>query len=107
MTLKKKLLGVKHETLDTYSAISSEAAEEMAFGAIKASGADFSVALTGIAGPAGGSVEKPVGVVFIAVADKKGYISVKRFELSGDRNQIRLQSASEAIGMLIEVIEAY
>ena len=62
---KVKLLGVSHETLATYGAVSAETAEEMAKGAANVADADASVAVTGIAGPDGGTVEKPVGLVYI------------------------------------------
>lgn len=102
---KKKLLGVKNETLKTCGAVSEEIAKEMALGALKVSGVDFSVAVTGIAGPGGGSIDKPIGLVFIAIADKNQSVFVKKMELSGDRDEIRLQSVSEAIRMLIEAID--
>ena len=70
--IKEKLLGVRHKTLEKYGAVSEQTAAEMATGAVRALGADFSVAVTGIAGPDGGSEEKPVGLVYIACADKNG-----------------------------------
>ena len=72
--IKEKLLGVRHKTLEKYGAVSEQTAAEMATGAVRALGADFSVAVTGIAGPDGGSEEKPVGLVYIACADKNGNV---------------------------------
>jgi PncC family amidohydrolase len=65
---KQELLGVRAETIDTYGAVSRECAEEMALGALKNSRADIAVSVTGIAGPEGGSDEKPIGLVYSAVA---------------------------------------
>ena len=64
---KEKLLGVKKETLETLGAVSEETACQMAEGALKLSGADVAVAVTGIAGPGGGSAEKPVGLVYVGI----------------------------------------
>jgi PncC family amidohydrolase len=104
---KRRLLDVKEETLNKYGAVSKETAKEMALGGISVSGADLCVAVTGIAGPGGGSAEKPVGLVFVAIVDKKQNVSVKKLELRGDRNEIRLQSVTEALKFLIEAVEAY
>ncbi len=104
---KRRLLGVREETLNKYGAVSKETAKEMALGALKVSGVDFSVAVTGIAGPGGGSIDKPVGLVFIAMADKKQSVSVKKLVLRGDRKEIRLQSVTESLKFLLEAVEAY
>lgn len=70
-SIKEKLVGIKKETLEKYGAVSEQVAVEMALGGIKTTGADFSIAVTGIAGPDGGSDEKPVGTVYIALAEKQ------------------------------------
>ncbi len=95
---KKRLLGVKAETLAHYGAVSAETALEMAAGALAHSDADYAVAVTGIAGPDGGSPEKPVGTVFIAWQSKNGQSRVVREQLSGDRRQIRANAVKIAIG---------
>ena len=64
---KEKILGVKHETLEAYGAVSRQTAEEMAFGAAREAGADAALSVTGIAGPGGGTEEKPVGLVYLSL----------------------------------------
>jgi nicotinamide-nucleotide amidase len=94
---KVQMLGVKPQTLESYGAVSAETATEMAVGALKHSDADISVAVTGIAGPDGGTPEKPVGTVFIAWADKNGENTVVKKHFAGNRRQIRGQTVKSAI----------
>lgn len=96
---KHKLLGVKEETLKEYGAVSRETAQQMAEGAARAAGADAAIAVTGIAGPGGGTPEKPVGLVYIACTFL-GKTIVKRCFFSGDRNSIRLNTMREALQIL-------
>ena len=101
---KEKLVGVRHETLAAHGAVSEEVAREMAEGIRAALGADYGISTTGIAGPGGGTPEKPVGTVYIAVA-KEGETRVKRLNLSPmlDREYIRTASATNALALLLEV----
>ena len=92
-------LGVKPETLEKYGAVSEQTAEEMAFGMRERARTDFAVSITGIAGPDGGSEEKPVGTVFIALADAEGVRSMK-FVFPGDRYLIRWRSSQAALDFL-------
>ncbi|NLH96908.1 MAG: competence/damage-inducible protein A [Clostridiaceae bacterium] len=85
---KVEELGVRQETLEKYGAVSEQTASEMAIGIRNVSGTDLGVSVTGIAGPGGGTDEKPVGLVFTALAHKDGVI-VKRLDLTGDRARIR------------------
>jgi nicotinamide-nucleotide amidase len=94
-------LGVDKALIDRRGAVSGEVAVSMARGARKRSGADFAVAVTGIAGPGGGTREKPVGLVYIAVAGK-GRCGAKRFVFSGNRDLIRLKAAETAMDLLIK-----
>jgi nicotinamide-nucleotide amidase len=94
---KVQMLGVSPKTLEKYGAVSAETATEMAAGALAQSDADVAIAVTGIAGPDGGTPEKPVGTVFIAWAHKNGTAKVLRKQLSGDRRQIREQTVRDAI----------
>lgn len=92
-------LGVKPETLEAYGAVSPQTAQEMAEGILKTSGADIGLAVTGIAGPGGGSPEKPVGLVYIAIA-MGGDVEVKRFHNQGDRKRIKFSTANTALDLL-------
>ncbi len=93
---KERLLGVRGETLAAHGAVSPETAAEMAAGALRVSGAGIAVAVTGIAGPGGGTPEKPVGLVYVGVASEKGVRTVK-LNLSGDREQVRRQTVERAL----------
>ena len=87
--------------LKTKGAVSHECVEQMAKGALNMSGADFAIAISGIAGPGGGSREKPVGLVYIAVANDE-HCEVRECHFSGDRDYIREQSALRAYSLLLE-----
>jgi nicotinamide-nucleotide amidase len=92
-------LGVQPETLATHGAVSELCAREMAEGARRAAGADVAIAITGIAGPGGGTEEKPVGTVWIAVGLPDG-THARRFVFPGDRGEIRERSAQNALELL-------
>ena len=101
---KENILGVKHQTLLDNGAVSDETAREMAVGSIDAYGSDLAVAVTGIAGPGGATDGKPVGLVYIAVADGPRTV-VTRNIFNGDRQSVRQQTALEAIRLLKEMAE--
>jgi nicotinamide-nucleotide amidase len=94
---KVDMLEVATETLVAYGAVSAQTAMEMAIGALNRSDADMAVAVTGIAGPEGGSAEKPVGTVFIAWAVKSGENKVEQFLFDGDRNDVRIKTVFAAL----------
>ena len=96
---KIKLLGVKEETLSKYGAVSEQTAKEMAEGIKKLSGSDIGAATTGIAGPGGGTPEKPVGLVYIAVSGKNG-TKVRRLNLSGSRAHVRKLAVKNILNMI-------
>lgn len=100
---KIKMLGVKAETLERVGAVSEEVAIEMAEGIRRTLGADIGISTTGIAGPTGGTDEKPVGTVYIAIATDKG-TRAKRLNLSPqrDRDYIRTVSATNALALVLE-----
>lgn len=94
---KHDLLGVRADTLRDHGAVSQQVAEQMAVGARRASGADIAVAITGIAGPAGGSPDKPVGTVWLAWAGPDDLLGAEKRELPGDRHAVRSQAVAEAL----------
>lgn len=98
---KEKILGVKHETLETYGAVSEQTAAEMALGAVKAAGADAALSVTGIAGPGGGTAEKPVGLVYIGCA-VNGEVTVREYRFTGNREKNRDYAVARAITLLRE-----
>ncbi len=93
---KEEMLGVQASTLASVGAVSEETALEMARGAITHSRAHVSVAVTGIAGPDGGTPDKPVGTVWIAWGQKLGYAEARCFHFDGDRDAVRQQTILEA-----------
>jgi len=102
---KQNLLAVSAETLQKYGAVSAEAAEAMANGALLRSGAEVAVAITGIAGPDGGSADKPAGTVWFAWA-RRGKDAISRCRrFDGDREAVRLQSVVAALAGLLELFD--
>lgn len=100
---KHKCLGVKKRTLKEQGAVSAKCAREMAKGACKASGADISISVTGLAGPGGGTKETPVGTVFMGCC-YKGKAIAKGFHFTGNRMRIREQTTAHALAMLRDCI---
>ncbi|WP_294158098.1 CinA family protein [uncultured Selenomonas sp.] len=96
--VKEKLVGVRHETLVKHGAVSGETAAEMAEGVRKAIGTDVGIATTGIAGPGGGTEEKPVGLVYTAVATGK-HTWVCHTTFTGTREQIKQQASETVLAM--------
>jgi len=96
---KRELLDVPRELLKKYGAVSSEVTSRMAQGALMRSGSDIAVAISGIAGPSGGSDEKPVGLVYIATCRKRK-VQCKQYLFQGSRTSIRLSAIHEALSMV-------
>lgn len=96
---KRKLIGVKKLTLKEFGAVSDKTAKEMAKGAILTTGSDVAVSITGIAGPDGGTKEKPVGLVYIAVS-VKGNMRVEEYHFTGNRMKIRESAVVAALTLL-------
>lgn len=103
-TAKMQMLGVQEEALARFGAVSEETARQMVHGALFRSRADLAVAVTGIAGPGGGSLEKPVGLVHLAAKSRSGKL-VHRKMLYGDigRTEVRLATIRTALQMLVEI----
>ncbi len=94
-------LGVPRETIEEHGAVSGEVALEMASGVRKAAGSDWGIGVTGIAGPGGGTTEKPVGLVYIALSGPDGR-HVREFRFSGNRSEIKQKAAGEALDIIRE-----
>jgi len=103
--VKIKLLGVSPETLEEFGAVSSNTALEMADGVRRALSTDIALAVTGIAGPGGGSPHKPVGLVFVALSRASGESLVREFHFKGPRQEVRQQSANAALALLMECMK--
>jgi PncC family amidohydrolase len=97
---KMAQLGVQAETLEIYGAVSQETAMEMASGVRQRLNADIGVSVSGIAGPGGGSVEKPVGLTWIGVS-AEGYSQARKYLWSGDRSAVKEQSAQAALELVL------
>ena len=97
---KIDLLGVLPDFLEQYGAVSAEVAEAMAMGALEYSLADVAVSVTGIAGPTGGTLSKPVGLVFLGLATRSGIAFHSKCQFKGDRGDIRMLAVREALQLL-------
>ena len=102
-SIKDFLLNVNKETLRNFGAVSVECAKEMAAGALKNFRADFALSTTGIAGPTGETLGKPIGTVCIGLATRENVIA-ERFQFTGTRQEVIEQSANKAMEMLLKVI---
>ncbi len=100
---KERILGVRHETLESFGAVSSQTAEEMARGAAKVAGADAALSTTGIAGPGGGTLEKPVGLIYTACYID-GMVRVNELHLSGTREENRNETVEQALQLFNEML---
>lgn len=101
---KEALLGVNPGTLERTGAVSEETALEMVSGALARFGAGVAVAVTGIAGPSGGTADKPVGTVWVSWKRRGGYAYAKCFYFEGDRAAIRRQSVAAALNGLLQTL---
>ncbi len=108
---KQELLGVSRETLDAYGAVSAEVAVEMARGVRDTAGTTWGVSTTGIAGPGGGTEEKPVGTVYIGVAyagpwgSERSTANARRYEFDGDRGACKSQFVQQALEDLLWALD--
>jgi len=97
--IKSKWLGVKEDTLINYGAVSKECVSEMLDGALKMAEANYAIAISGIAGPTGGSIQKPVGTVYIGIKTPTKKI-VEKYLFKGDRESVQTQATFTAIEFL-------
>ena len=100
---KQEMVGVTADTLATYGAVSQQTAEEMAKGGCQAANTDLSISLTGIAGPDGGTNEKPIGLVWISAFRNDGFQQTERHLFKGNRQQIRTTACTHAISLLLSM----
>ena len=103
---KQDLLGVPVAILERHGSVSRETVEAMARGLLAHAPVDWTLAVTGIAGPTGGSAEKAVGLVWIACAGRETGVATRRFQFSGSRETVRAQAASAALQLLLERLNA-
>jgi len=103
---KQEMLGVSAVTLAAHGAVSEQTAREMAAGALARSRAQAALAITGIAGPSGGTPQKPVGMVCFAWAGSKGVLAARTHRFDGDRESVRLQSVIFALQGVLELLES-
>ena len=101
---KTELVGVPAEMIAAHGAVSEPVARRMAEGALAGSLADIAVSVTGVAGPGGGSAEKPVGLVWIGCARKGRATVAERHVFGGDRSSVRAQTVVRALGLVGEMI---
>lgn len=104
--VKIRQLDVKETTLQAYGAVSQETAGEMASGVLARLQSDLAVSITGIAGPGGGSAQKPVGLVYICVAGPKGHV-VTENHFQGSRSQVKQQAVAKAISMALAYLQDF
>jgi nicotinamide-nucleotide amidase len=101
---KEDLLNVKHSTLETYGAVSEQTSHEMAVGIRSNASVDIGVSTTGIAGPSGGTGEKPIGLVYIGIASKYN-IQVKKYNLTGNRLENKETTCYEALKLIKHLLD--
>ncbi|NJR14146.1 MAG: CinA family protein [Phyllobacteriaceae bacterium] len=105
---KAEMLGVKVDRLMAFGAVSAEIATDMANGAVKHSDADIAISVTGIAGPDGATPQKPVGLVFMALASKRGTIEVKAYQFEDyGRSAIRLGTVNTALQLILDQLPRF
>jgi PncC family amidohydrolase len=101
---KQRFLSVPEQSIQAYGAVSKEVAAKMAEGVRQATGTDIGLSVTGIAGPGGGSPEKPVGTVYLGLSAKEGTL-VRKFQFTGTRTEIKEQTATEALKFVMALLE--
>lgn len=99
---KQQMVGVQDTTLQQHGAVSEQTVREMATGAAKAASAEYAIAVSGIAGPEGGTPDKPVGTVWFAIVGPEGHVLAQRQIFAGDRDAVRRQSVAWALQTLLD-----
>jgi len=101
---KQEMVAVAPRIIETSGAVSQACAAAMATGGLRASGCDIALSVTGIAGPTGGSPEKPVGLVWMSVAKKQGPVQTQKFLFSGSRAEIRQAAILQGLNMILSCL---
>jgi nicotinamide-nucleotide amidase len=101
---KTQMVDVPEKTLDQYGAVSNEVAESMAVGGLNRAGASYAISVTGIAGPDGGTAEKPVGTVCFGWAGPENLVLSEKIVIPGDRQEVRSRSIEYSLSRLIEIM---
>ncbi|MFQ5643524.1 MAG: CinA family protein [Thiogranum sp.] len=99
---KRELLGVPAQTLEQYGAVSEQTVREMVLGLLHSSHAQWGLAISGIAGPGGGTADKPTGTVWIAWAGPENWLITHSYRFAGDREAVRRQAVAAALGVLCD-----
>ncbi len=102
--IKEQELNVKKNTMINFGVVSCEVVEEMLLGVLKKFNSNFAIAVSGVAGPGGGTVNKPVGTVSIGVMSSDGIKNIGIFHFKGDRKQIQIQAAKTALKLNFEIL---
>lgn len=103
--VKNRELLVKNETLDLYGAVSKQTVKEMLSGCLAKFKANFCIAVSGIAGPNGGSKEKPVGTVIIGICDDRGFFDVEQFSFEGSRKEVQILTAKTSLKKISNFVQ--
>ncbi len=103
--IKEKELGVKKETMIEYGVVSIEVVSQMLDGVLKKFNATYAIAVSGVAGPNGGTKDKPVGTVVIGIKNSFGFTQIERFHFDGDRNKVQKSATYRALEMIFEKLQ--
>lgn len=103
--IKEKELGVQKETMVTYGAVSTQTVQEMLIGALKKFDSNYAIAVSGVAGPNGGTKDKPVGLVVIGIADNLGFVDIDIYHFKGSRTQVQNQASNMALKKIYKFVK--
>ena len=103
--IKHKELNVKNETLENFGAVSHETVKEMIEGTLEKFRADYAIAISGIAGPSGGSKKKPVGTVVIGIGNRNNDFTVSTYHFKGSRKEVQIQAAKTSLKEIYEFLQ--
>ncbi len=102
--IKEQELNVRKETMIKFGVVSCEVVEEMCIGVLKKFDADYAISISGVAGPTGGTKNKPVGTVAIGIISKEKILDIRIYNFSGNRNEIQIQAAKTALNTIFEIL---